>query len=144
MKRFIALLLVLVFLPVFAFCEKDPIIGLWYTLYEKDKFPESFWDYFEIEQDRMFGLYDFTEKNEIFIYDFLIDGLNSKPETEFHGTWEKTDDGYLIHTFGSGDIKAILADGCLLYELPNSTIYARFRPVESFDWMNDYIREEAR
>lgn len=139
MKKLITIILILALaLPALALAEEpDPIVGVWYVMFDYATYPGS--------ADQTGG-----RSYMIYIMKFDTDGSISAVSTEAMqtgtfqsqgskvGTWEKGENGYTLNVMGMGRNKAELSDGTLLVQVMENAWYV-MRPMVIADWYTDLI-----
>ena len=144
MKKFICLLLVMLFLPVFSFADDpDPIVGFWYTLIDVDDIPEKnrqrLLEYpFSTGIQFEILILRFTENGEIYrtVSDFF-EHRSESYDGAIVGTWTK-DENSEYHTVLTSKFEKAYFLGEKLVVYYGNRNFA-LRPMQKLDLTTDVM-----
>lgn len=139
MKKLFAVMLVVLFLPVSALAEQDPIIGNWYMLLEvKGSILESSIP----DCTQMFLLLTFEENGNIIWseQDYNGETVNAIQPSVF-GQWKKEGSEYSVSFVSVGTEKAFFEDNLLYVAAFSPNLYFGFRKIVPIDLYNETYRK---
>lgn len=137
MKKLLCVLLIIALLvPVMAFAD-DPIVGVWYLLYDKSECPEMAPNFQNV--DYAVCAYIFMEDGSIYLAEHDITNSISTPISSVSGKWEKSLFNYTYNIIGFGSGNAVIDKDDLLLQMQNSTVYVKLHRMIPYDPYGDYV-----
>ena len=140
MKKILVLIVAIsvVFCSSVGFAEKDPVVGVWYMLFDFTEYPEL--KEMSEGHDFVFSALFFLDNGVIVELDNPVDGNDFADEIKTTGHWEKTDDGYSFRLLGYGEGTFSVDGDNLLFSIPETEFAMRLRRAEIFNPYKDYLK----
>ena len=141
MKKLIAIILIIALvMPALAAAEdRDPIVGSWYMLYDKELYPEMSANFSNC--DWIIMVFSFLEDGTVICTENDITNNAGIPTSGTAGKWEKGNPLYKYSIVGLGQGDAYVENGCIYLHIgdENQEAYFRMRKMEPMNPYADYI-----
>lgn len=139
MKKFLVVIFIaFLFLPLSAFSETDPIVGVWYICIDTNDLSKDL-----SSQGYSYGVMicEFSEDGEIIFTEIDFKGSSAEvTDPTYMGKWEKNGNEYKTSIIAAGVDRAWFEDD-LLYVCINKVQYHGFRKMKPIDMYNNIYRK---